>query len=94
MDMPSIELQQQIRFDAKAASNTKLKTIEDTASHYKGRNGIDWLCAYLDGYLAPHYPMPAIRLAVDICETWDKTVVIFDLDKNDIVYGVYEGDFN
>jgi len=49
---------------------------------------------YAKGKLPPNYPVPAIRLAVDICKTWDKTVVIFDLDKNDIVYGVYEGDFN
>lgn len=55
-------------------------------------------CRYLDtcilydvGEMPANYPVPAIRLEVDICETWHKTIAVFDAEWNTIVkewYGI------
>lgn len=53
-------------------------------------------CRYLDtcilydvGEMPANYPVPAIRLEVDICRTWDNTICIIDLDRNAIVYDYF-----
>lgn len=50
--------------DARAASHTPCKLTEDTNSYYwgkvPGQEYHAWLCAYLNGYLPPHYPVPAL----------------------------------
>lgn len=69
-----IALEQQVSpMDGRAASHTPMKLTEDTNSYYWGKvPGVEyhaWLCAYLDGYLPPHYPVPALITQVSLYPT-------------------------
>jgi hypothetical protein len=70
------------RHEADTMPGTKLTLI---------RHGIDdwYQTAYNDGCVEGNHPVPAIRLEVDICKTWDNTVTIFT-DRNGYMYEIGE----